>query len=702
MRAREPDIQAYVDRDGIRVGYEVFGEIGPSLVFITDPIVDSRCWKAQVPYLARSHRVVTIDPRGNGRSDRPLDPGAYADDQFVGDVLSVMDAVGVEQAVLVGLCTGGWIALQTAERSPSRVAGIVHIAPGVPLLTPPFEWRTRYSFDDELDTDEGWAKENRHYWLRDWRGYVEFFFGQHLPEPHSTKQWEDAVEWALQTSPEAMLANDAAPRLKSAAEVEEVLRAVSCPVLLVHGDSDRCQPAGRGQRVAELTGGQLVTLHGAGHLTMAREPVVVNRLIRDFVVSLRLEVPPPRAWTRSVRRPKRVLYLSSPIGLGHGRRDLAIAQALHERRPEVEIDWLAQHPVTELLHRAGERIHPASELLANESAHFESECGEHDLHAFKAFRRMDEILVANFMVFHDLIESEHYDAWLVDEGWDVDYFLHENPELKKAPYFWMTDFVGWLPMPDGGTYEADLASDYNAEMIEHIDRLPWVRDHAIFVGDPADVVPDTFGSGMPAIRDWCDQHFSFTGGYITGFSPPDEEERQRTRRELGVAEDDLLCIVTVGGSGVGRGLIEAVAAAYPTITRNLPALRMFVVSGPRLDPASLRVPPGVEVVGYVHDLHRALAACDIAVVQGGLTTTMELTAAGRPFLYFPLRHHFEQNFHVTHRLDRYGAGRRMSFEDCAPDVLAAAVVEELSKKVDYLPVDPSGAGRVADLVSAVL
>jgi predicted glycosyltransferase len=315
---------------------------------------------------------------------------------------------------------------------------------------------------------------------------------------------------------------------------------------------------------------------------------------------------------------------------------------------------------------------------------------------------MDEILVANFMVFHDLIESEHYDAWLVDEGWDVDYFLHENPELKKAPYFWMTDFVGWLPMPDGGTYEADLASDYNADMIEHIDRLPWVRDHAIFVGDPADVVPDTFGSGMPAIRNWCKQHFSFTGGYITGFDPPDEEERQRTRRELGVAEDELLCIVTVGGSGVGRSLIEAVATAYPAITRNLRNLRMLVVSGPRLDPVSLRVPPGVEVVGYVHDLHRALAACDIAVVQGGLTTTMELTAAGRPFLYFPLRHHFEQNFHVTHRLDRYGAGRRMSFEDCAPDVLADAIIEELSKKVDYLPVDPSGAGRVADLISAVL
>ena len=75
---------------------------------------------------------------------------------------------------------------------------------------------------------------------------------------------------------------------------------------------------------------------------------------------------------------------------------------MRKLHPDLEIDWLAQHPVTAVLEARGERIHPASAYLANESGHIESESAEHDLHCFQAIRRMDEILVANFMVFHDL------------------------------------------------------------------------------------------------------------------------------------------------------------------------------------------------------------------------------------------------------------------------------------------------------------
>ena len=103
-------------------------------------------------------------------------------------------------------------------------------------------------------------------------------------------------------------------------------------------------------------------------------------------------------------RRKRALYISSPIGLGHAQRDVAIAASCASCIPDLEIDWLAQDPVTRVLEAEGERIHPASAQLANESAHIESESAEHDLHCFQAWRRMDEILVANFMVFHDLVE----------------------------------------------------------------------------------------------------------------------------------------------------------------------------------------------------------------------------------------------------------------------------------------------------------
>ena len=206
-------------------------------------------------------------------------------------------------------------------------------------------------------------------------------------------------------------------------------------------------------------------------------------------------------WTRALDRKRRALYISSPIGLGHAQRDVSIADELRKLHPDLEIDWLAQHPVTAVLETRGERIHPLSAELASESAHITNESSEHDLNAFQAIRRMDEILVANFMVFHDAVEEGEYDLVIGDEAWDVDHFLHENPELKRTAFAWMTDFVGWLPMPEGGDREAFLTADYNAEMIEHVERFPRIRDRAIFVGEPDDIVPDDFGPDMPNIRD---------------------------------------------------------------------------------------------------------------------------------------------------------------------------------------------------------
>ena len=409
-----------------------------------------------------------------------------------------------------------------------------------------------------------------------------------------------------------------------------------------------------------------------------------------------------RTWTRSLARRRRALYISSPIGLGHAQRDVSIAAELRKLHPDLEIDWLAQHPVTAVLDAHSERVHPMSAELASESAHITAESSEHDLNAFQAIRRMDEILLNNFMVFHDVVEDGEYDLVIGDEAWDVDYYLHENPELKRTAFAWMTDFVGWLPMPAGGEREAFLTADYNAEMIEHVERFPRIRDRAIFVGEPDDIVPDDFGPGLPAIRDWTELHYAFSG-YITGFDPtPLMERREELRRELGFRPDEQVVIVSVGGSGVGEALLRRVIASYPEAARRVNGLRMIAIAGPRIDPAVLDAPPEVEVRAFVPDLYRHLAACDLAVVQGGLTTTMELVAARRPFLYFPLRNHFEQNRHVRHRLERYGAGRRMDYDASPPDVIAAAIAEELGRPVDWKPVESNGAARAAALIAPLV
>ena len=701
-RARYPDEEGFVERDGVRVFYEVYGDAPTTfLLFPPSPISHSRLWKGQIPYLSRHFRTVVFDPRGNGRSDQPTDASAYSWWEYVADARAVLAATGAQEALVGGICDGSGWALMLAATDPAAVLGVAAIAPYVPKLPPSHSNYQLYPALEPLDTEEGWAKCNAHYWRRDYRGFLEFFFAQQIPEPHSTKQIEDAVAWGLEGGADALILADLEAPAPWATEEEAraLCRRVRCPVLVIHGDLDNCQTRERARAVADLTGGTLVTLEGAGHIPQARHPVKVNGLLKDFADSVVPPAPKVKTWTRALSRKRRALFLSSPIGLGHARRDVAIAQELRRLHPDLEIDWLAQHPVTVVLEAEGERIHPASALLANESVHIECESAEHDLHAFQAIRRMDEILVANFMLFLDVVREENYDLWIGDEAWEVDYFLHENPELKSAAYVWLTDFVGWLPMEDGGDREEFLTADYNAEMIEHIARFPRIRDRAVFVGNPDDVVPDRFGAELPGIRDWTEQHYDFAG-YVTGFEPV--ADREKLRRELGYGEREQVCVVTVGGSGVGGHLLRRVIQAFPQAKAHVPELRMVVVAGPRIDPATLPEHDGLEIHPYVHDLYRHLAACDLAVVQGGLTTSMELTANRRPFLYFPLRHHFEQNFHVRHRPKRYGAGRRMDFETDGPAEIAAAIAEEIGREVDYVPVETDGAARAAKLIAELL
>jgi len=689
-RARYPDRSGYAKRDGVRLYYEVYGSGEPTVFLLpTWSIIHSRHWKMQIPYLARHCRVITFDGRGNGRSDRP--PAGYGEDEFAADALAVMDATATERAVIVSLSVGAQRALILAAGHPDRVTGAVFICPGVPLASP-LDDPTRYPWDEVLPTDEGWPKDNLRYFLSDYRAFLEFFFSQMFTEPHSTKAIEDCTGWGLETTAETLLATEIGNGLDEPT-ARELCARIRCPVLVIQGTADAITGPGRGIALAEATGGDLVLLEGSGHGPHVRDPVQVNLLLREFALPAR---PRPN-WVRGQARPKRALYISSPIGLGHAQRDVAIADELRKLHPGLEIDWLAQHPVTAVLQARGERVHPASAHLASESGHIESESAEHDLHAFQAIRRMDEILLANFMVFHDLTHDEPYDLWIGDESWELDYYLHENPEQKTAAYAWLTDFVGWLPMPDGGEREALLTADYNAEMIEHIARYPRLRDRAIFVGDPDDIVPHTFGLGLPSIRDWTQQHYDFAG-YVTGFDPGQLGDREA----LGYRDDERICIVTVGGSGVGGHLLRRVIEAFPEAKRRVPELRMIVVAGPRIDPARLPAHDGLEIRPYVHELYRHLGACDLAVIQGGLTTAMELTANRRPFLYFPLAHHFEQNYHVRHRLDRYRAGRCLDYQTAGPADIAAAIATEIGRPVDYRPVATDGAARAASLLASLL
>ena len=706
-RARHPDAEGYATRqDGTRIFYEVYGEGNRTIVFVPPwAVVHSRLWKAQIPYFARRARVIAYDPRGNGRSDRPRDVSCYSEDENAADIGAVLDATGTDRAVLVTMSRGCQRTLLFAAEHPDRVEGAVFMACGT-LLSPKrrdVDDKTQHILlarDMPADALPAINYFNREAWRRDPATYHSFltWFFETFFEPHSTKQIEDALGWGLETDGDTLAATHVGPQLDPE-RTRALCARIRCPTLVIHGTDDKITPFAEGEALAAMLGTRLEPVEGSGHGPMVRKPVQVNHALREFLEPGFEREPRPR--TRGRRGPKRVLYISSPIGLGHAQRDVAIARALRQRVDGIEIDWLAQHPVTLVLEGEGESIHPASRHLASESTHIECESAEHDLHCFQAIRRMDEILINNFMVFDDVVREGRYDLVVGDEAWDVDYYLHENPRQKRAAYVWLTDFVGWIPMPDGGEHEAFLTADYNAEMIGHIARHHDVRDRAIFVGNPADIVPRTFGPELPWIREWTERNYAFSG-YVTGFDPSALPDREALRAELGYRRGEQVCIVSVGGSGVGEHLLRRVIASHAEARRREPALRTIVVAGPRIDAATLPRHPGLEVVAYVHNLYRHFAACDLAVVQGGLTTSMELAANGRPFLYFPLRHHFEQNVHVRHRLQNYRAGRCMDFDTATPDVIGDAIAREIGRPTSYVPVEADGADRAAALIAEVL
>ena len=289
MRAVEPDDSGIVRG----VYWERFGDGEPTVLFVPAwAIVHSRAWKMQVAYFARHFRVVVFDPRGNGRSERPADPAAYSETEYAADTAAVMDASGTEQAVVVSLSMGAQRALLFADAQPERVLGMAFIAPSL-RLAPGHAERDHYEerFGEQLDTDAGWAKLNMHYWRRDYRAFIEFFFENVFSEPHSTKQIEDAVGWGLESDAETLIATALGAGLDEPA-TRAITARLRCPVLVIHGEDDRIRPVAVGEALAAATGGDFIRMPAVGHCPQARKPVAVNLALREFVD--RVVTGPPR------------------------------------------------------------------------------------------------------------------------------------------------------------------------------------------------------------------------------------------------------------------------------------------------------------------------------------------------------------------------------------------------------------------------
>jgi pimeloyl-ACP methyl ester carboxylesterase len=195
---------------------------------------------------------VTFDGRGNGRSDHPTGPAAYTPDEFAADALAVMDATRTERATLVALSSGALWGTILAADHPDRIDAIVYIGPGVTLITN-HPKRDVSPFEDAIETDPEWAKAAGRL-VDDYIGFVEFFFSKCFTEPHSSKQIEDCIGWAMQTTPETIRDTVLGIGMSRQELFTETCARVRCPTLVIHGDEDRIRPVTQGAALAEAAG----------------------------------------------------------------------------------------------------------------------------------------------------------------------------------------------------------------------------------------------------------------------------------------------------------------------------------------------------------------------------------------------------------------------------------------------------------------
>ena len=401
---------------------------------------------------------------------------------------------------------------------------------------------------------------------------------------------------------------------------------------------------------------------------------------------------------------RKALFISGSVGLGHAMRDLAIAKYIRNKNPEIEISWLAGSPGSTFLKEAGEILHQENALYANDTAIAERSANRNFhlnlvKYLFYAIRGWKQ----NVKIFERVTYNEAFDIIIADEAYELVAALMENSEMRDridASFVMIYDFVGnfamgWNPLERLGIYL------WNRKWAQAVDFFADKRNIALFVGEPEDV-PDARprGLGSQTCREVAEKMCHFTG-YVLKFDPSEYLNKVMIRERLGYGEEPLI-VCSIGGTSVGKDLLSLCAKAYPIMKEQIPDLHMVLVCGPRLSPESLEVPKGLDVRGYLPALYEHFAACDLSIIQAGGTSTLELTALRRPFLYFPLEGHWEQQIHVAGRLARHNAGIPMQYSQTTPEILAESAVKNMGKEVAYSSINADGAEQAAMLINQML
>jgi UDP-N-acetylglucosamine:LPS N-acetylglucosamine transferase len=406
------------------------------------------------------------------------------------------------------------------------------------------------------------------------------------------------------------------------------------------------------------------------------------------------------AHTLDVRvRMKKILFVSGSIGLGHVGRDLEIAKALRKIQPDVEISWMAESPATDVLEKAGEKLLPEAGQLSSANAELEGLAKEYKANLVQWVMKMRKGWSKNAEVYDKVSEAYNFDLWIGNEPYDIMIAMYNNPRMKKCPFAVIYDFLG-LDASTRNPVDHIAAFMTNRLWLRFLKSKPPLADRSIFIGEMEDVPDKKFGFVLPNRRRLAVELLSFVG-YVLPEDIEDYRDKARARQLLGYRNEPLV-LCAIGGTSAGKNLLDLCSKAYPIVQKRIPDLQMILVCGPRVPPESIKAPEGVKVVGYLPNLYRHMGASDLCIVSGGGTITLELTALQRPFLYFPLEQHFEQEVDVANRCQRHRAGVRMTCSKTTPELLSEAIFSNMGETVDYAKIPINGSEEAARILKEVL
>ena len=396
---------------------------------------------------------------------------------------------------------------------------------------------------------------------------------------------------------------------------------------------------------------------------------------------------------------KKILFISGSLGLGHVGRDIEIAGALRKLRPEIEISWMAESPASDVLKRNGERLLPESDLLFSSNSVMEKSAKDYKANLVQWAMKVRKGWAKNGEVYAKIMDSYDFDLWIGDEPYDIMIAMVNKRVLKKCPFVVVYDFLGldastWNPIDHIAAYLT------NRLWLRFLKSEPPLADMSFFIGELEDVPDRSFGFMLANRRKIAERLLTFVG-YIVAEDIEKYKDKLKARYLLGFGDEPFI-VCSIGGTSAGKGLLDLCIKAYPLIKSRIPNIRMILVCGPRLSTEEIKAPEGVDVLGYVPDLYRHMGAADLCIVSGGGTITLELTALEKPFLYFPLEQHFEQEVSVARRCMRHRAGVKMVCSTTTPELLVETVMVNIDKEVDYAKIPTNGSKEIAKRINELL